>query len=659
MKKLLLSTILLSGLFLKLSGQCLTIACPTPITVNNDAGICGAAVTYTLPTMTSSCVGLLADTFNFTGAVQTYVVPAGVTLLTMETWGAQGGANWANNINFGGYTKADIAVTPGETLYIYVGGQSTSTAGGYNGGGAGDGVGKGGGGGSDVRQGGTALTNRIIVGGGGGGAGYWNALHVVGGVGGGLTGGDGYRAPSDPGGLGATQTAGGASGTCVSFNVTSLAGSFGQGGTPFSFNCGCEGYGGGGGWYGGAGSGNCRGGGGGSGYFIPAASNTTMTSGIRVGNGRVVIGMSGPSTPVLTQTAGLASGATFPVGTTTNTFIASDAFGNTATCSFQVIVSDNEGPVISGLSNTTVNNDAGQCGAIVNWSAPTITDNCSSVITSTSSHNSGDFFPVGATVVSYTAIEGSNSTTSSFTVTVVDNEAPSVVACPSTIVMCPGVCSFVAPTTTDNCSATISQTFGPLSGDTLTSSGAYPIAFLATDASGNITNCGFTIYVVPDPIVTLDLGSLSFACVNSASFTLTGESPAGGTWSGPAVTGSSFDPASAGAGTHTITYSFTDANGCSSFATDTIHVDVCTGIAANGIEVFRIYPNPANGFFWINTTETGTLEISDATGKLVKSEKINSNRQQISLNGVAAGTYLVRFNTVSGISSNGQLIIQK
>lgn len=577
MKKITLSSILFAGLLLKLSAQCLTVTCPAPITVNNTSGNCGAVVNYSLPTMSSTCVVLVGDTFNYTGSVQTYVVPVGITTLTMETWGAQGGANWVNNTNFGGYSKGTFTVTPGETLYIYVGGQTNSATGGYNGGGAGDGVGKGGGGGSDVRQGGTALTNRIIVGGGGGGAGYWSSLHVVGGVGGGLVGGDGYRVPADAGGLGGTQTAGGANGTCISMNVVALAGSFGQGGTPFGFGCGCEGYGGGGGWYGGAGSGNCRGGGGGSGYILPSATNQTMTAGVRVGNGRVVISTIGTSTPVLTQTTGFPSGSTFPVGTTTNTFTASDAFGNSATCSFQVTVNDNELPVIN--------------------------------------------------------------------------------SCPSNFSMCPGVCSFGNPTATDNCSATVSQTSGPTSGSSLVA-GTYPIIFTAIDPTGNSSTCSFTITVNPNPSVTLDLGSLSFACLSYGAFSLAGESPLGGMWSGPGVTLSTFDPSSAGVGTHTITYTYTDVNGCSGFATDTIHVDVCTGISANGIEVFRIYPNPTTGFFWFSSMETGTLEILDANGKLVKSEKIISNKQEVDLSGLAEGTYLVKFHSAKGIDSNGQLIIQ-
>ena len=44
----------------------------------------------------------------------------------------------------------------------------------------------------------------------------------------------------------------------------------------------------------------------------------------------------------LQQVAGLVSGATFPVGSTLNTFVATDAAGNTETCSFTVTVTDND-----------------------------------------------------------------------------------------------------------------------------------------------------------------------------------------------------------------------------------------------------------------------------------------------------------------------------
>ncbi|MEM7036479.1 MAG: glycine-rich protein [Bacteroidota bacterium] len=270
-------------------------------TVANPSAMPGGSTTYTctvtdsigcsatdMVTITTTGQGTGIDSFAYTGSVQQFIVPSScVDSITMDVYGAQGGANWVNNDNFGGNVTATFAVTPGDTLWIYVGQQPNSNTGGWNGGGNGENAGRGGGGASDVRVGGQTLNDRIIVAGGGGGAGFWSNQHVVGGGGGGLTGGDGYRSTTaNAGGQGATQTGSG-TGTCVTFNNASVSGGFGFGGSPSG--CGCEGYGGGGGWYGGAGSGNCRGGGGGSGYTAPGASNVSHQTGVHVGNGKIIL----------------------------------------------------------------------------------------------------------------------------------------------------------------------------------------------------------------------------------------------------------------------------------------------------------------------------------------------------------------------------------
>lgn len=267
---------------------------------NVPVGASGSVAYYLTVTDSLGCMGydtVVVDTggsassgtqtFSYTGSAQMFVVPSCVTSIDVDVQGAQGGANWANNTNYGGRVQATLSVTPGETLMVYVGEQPSGLTGGFNGGGNGETGGAGGGGASDIRQNGNTLNDRVVVAGGAGGGGFWSSQEVVGGVGGGLTGGNGYRnTPSTEGGDGATQTGSG-DGTCVSFNNPVCAGGFGFGGAPSG--CGCEGYGGGGGWYGGAGSGNCRGGGGGSGYTIPAATNVTHSSGFRAGHGTVSI----------------------------------------------------------------------------------------------------------------------------------------------------------------------------------------------------------------------------------------------------------------------------------------------------------------------------------------------------------------------------------
>jgi hypothetical protein len=77
------------------------------------------------------------------------------------------------------------------------------------------------------------------------------------------------------------------------------------------------------------------------------------------------------------RTAGLASGALFPIGTTTVTHVATDAASLTSSCSFTVTVIDVTPPVLNCPANVTVNSAPTACGANVTYTAPVGTDNCS------------------------------------------------------------------------------------------------------------------------------------------------------------------------------------------------------------------------------------------------------------------------------------------
>jgi hypothetical protein len=123
------------------------------------------------------------------------------------------------------------------------------------------------------------------------------------------------------------------------------------------------------------------------------------------------------SSPTTTGTCGNvscspASGSPFPKGTTTVTCTT----GSGPSCSFTVIVQDTEPPSFSGGCPQTINiAGAYQCpyatGALVNYSAPTATDNCPGV-TVACNPPSGSTFPVGATIVTCTATDTSNNTAS-------------------------------------------------------------------------------------------------------------------------------------------------------------------------------------------------------------------------------------------------------
>jgi len=107
--------------------------------------------------------------FNYTGNVQTWEVPSGVTEIEIEAWGAQGGSGsyygtWGYG-GKGGYAYGKLSVSAGQELKIYVGGEGENTgSGGFNGGGDGDAdFCSSGGGASDVRTGSYTLNDRVIV----------------------------------------------------------------------------------------------------------------------------------------------------------------------------------------------------------------------------------------------------------------------------------------------------------------------------------------------------------------------------------------------------------------------------------------------------------------------------------------------------------------
>ena len=215
--------------------------------------------------------------------------------------GGSDDANWAVG-GKGGRVQATMSVTPGQVLNIYVGGKGDNYGnGGYNGGG-GRAVSPayrsgGGGGATDIRIGGSALSDRVLVAGGGGG--YQN--RGVGGAGGGLTGvagGQDYITSGYvPSGQGGTQTAGGARGGIVVYTTNkATAGTFGIGGKSdhdyslYCYTCETWGGAGGGGWYGGGGTCNGSGGGGGSSYSDSTIfSNVIHSRGVRSDRGLLVI----------------------------------------------------------------------------------------------------------------------------------------------------------------------------------------------------------------------------------------------------------------------------------------------------------------------------------------------------------------------------------
>jgi hypothetical protein len=286
--------------------------------------------------------GVLAQ-FGFTGAPQTWTVPAGITAVRIYAVGAGGGGVTTGASDpvtgalptggplsvagLGAMVSAEVPVTPGEVLSMTVGGEGGSGDGaaGYGGGGqGGSSEYDGGGGGASEAARGSAPGSPIVVAGGGGGAGTGATFsNGQGGSGGGLaseaeSGEEGLEAGGFPGasagggGEGATAAAGGSGG-----RSGGASGTLGAGG-PGAGSCTHGGGGGGGGGYygGGGGGGGCYresgGGGGGSSFVDPSAHVVEAVPGFSAGDGSIVVTTTDAAP---TYTAGPQTHFTFDGGT--------------------------------------------------------------------------------------------------------------------------------------------------------------------------------------------------------------------------------------------------------------------------------------------------------------------------------------------------------
>ncbi len=297
-------------------------------TVGLWAVVLAGSAAAALPPGCTQSGSMVACTYSYTGAAQSFAVPLGVQSIMVDAFGAQGGNGFLAAGGAGGEAQdSALAVSPGDVVEVLVGGQGgdySSGAAGLNGGGAGGAndpgsvstgfPGAGGGGASDVRFGACAqtltcgLSARVLVAGGGGGSaeldtdkggGGGNPTGVPGADGGASGGGGGGQSAGGIAGVKNFRCSGGKDGVAGGVVSQDAGGAGGAGVAAGSPSVGGWGGGGGGGGYwggGGGGGGSCGNspgaGGGGSSYgpLVASFNNATQT-----GNGQVTIGYTVPA----------------------------------------------------------------------------------------------------------------------------------------------------------------------------------------------------------------------------------------------------------------------------------------------------------------------------------------------------------------------------
>jgi hypothetical protein len=230
---------------------------------------------------------------------------------------------------------------------------------------------------------------------------------------------------------------------------------------------------------------------------------------------------SGASDNVGVSSSGCEPGSrtVFSLGTTTVTCTARDAAGNQARKTFTVTVVDGEAPSVTVPADITKETDAGKASAVVEF-ASGASDNVG-VSSSGCEPGSQSVFSLGTTTVTCTARDAAgNQARKTFTVTVVDREAPSV-SVPADIVQtapfgAPGLPVAYTVGVTDNvtspspvvaCTPPSGSTFAP---------GTTTVTCTGTDAAGNSAAKTFKVTVKsadpppppPPPVVECRVPSL-------------------------------------------------------------------------------------------------------------------------------------------------------
>ena len=331
------------------------------------------------------------------------------------------------------------------------------------------------------------------------------------------------------------------------------------------------------------------------------------------------------------QTSGLTSGSTFPIGTSTVEYTATDIGGNTAVCTFTVTVTDTELPTITcATPAASYDADGGVCTYTHSGTSldPTaFGDNCSGSTIQNDFNNTatldGATFPLGSTTVVWTVTDGSgNVSTCSNSVVVVDNEAPTAICQNITVPLGAGGSVSIVPSQVDNGSFDNCSIggLGVLPNNfTCGNLGANTVTLTVLDNAGNTATCASTVTVIDNIAPTAVCQDITIQLDATGNATVTGAAINNGSTDNCSIATLTANPNTftcADAGTTVpVTLTVTDQSGNASacIANVTVQDNVVPTVTCNNFTVAL----DATGNATITTDDIGGLTAADACGPVV------------------------------------------
>jgi hypothetical protein len=171
---------------------------------------------------------------------------------------------------------------------------------------------------------------------------------------------------------------------------------------------------------------------------------------------------------------------------------------------------------------------------------------------------------------------------------------------------------------------------------------------VVSGACGNATSQAGTLTINSRPSVSINAAPTDI-CTGDAAITLSATQP-GGTWSGQGMNGAQFTPGGLPAGAYQVTYSLTNAAGCTTVATASVVVNDCADKHLPLGQVGAIIiPTPSDGkfFIWFKTDlyTKLSMKVFQADGKLVDQRTITGitydMQAPVNLRKLAAGIYFL------------------
>lgn len=370
--------------------------------------------------------------------------------------------------------------------------------------------------------------------------------------------------------------------------------------------------------------------------------------------------------------------SSYPLGTTVVTWTVTDASGNTATATQDVVVTEDQIPTISSVSSslTEVLSSAG-AATIDAATYITASDNCtaSESLTFEISESTGSGFAatfvvdcddIGAKTFYFrvTDASGNVSSESSETITIADNTAPTAVANAVTLFLSGGTVTLNATngsfnTSTDACGVSTSEVKLSSAGDgtfasslTFTSEDDYDVTLRVTDASSNVATSTATVSV----LFTVVNGCIDQTACNYDASANTDD----GSCTFP---GEECSSPSAGQGFVYTVNAAEDGCDCTAQDFEQLYFEDFTGDLNSGVvdgtptDYVSLCPggfSPADGNWLTDGCDDGTTSFTngDFASVFVYPEDLSGNPSDLSFNWYATGGATTSFD----LSFNSKLI---